>query len=47
MSDPTDPSVDPYAGQGGAYVVDPVTQERVLVDRTIDPETDRTDPQPE
>lgn len=28
---------DPYAGQGGSYLLDPVTGERTLVERTEDP----------
>lgn len=35
MSPDTTP--DPYAGQGGSYVLDPETGERTLRERTEDP----------
>lgn len=44
MTDPDESNVDPFRGQGGSYVVDPDTQERVLVERTVDPETDPATP---
>ena len=41
--------VDPYAGMGGSYLLDPATGERTLIERTQEPETkpEETDHGPE
>jgi hypothetical protein len=45
MSDPT--PQDEHAGQGGSYLLDPATGERVLIERTQEPApADPTDAAP-
>ena len=37
---------DQYAGQGGAYEIDPVTGERTLIERTQEPQPQAPAPEP-
>lgn len=40
----SDTTTDEFAGQGGSYMLDPVTGKRLLTERTAEPES--TEPAP-